>query len=116
MFLDALKLFVENELDFARILDGTKKIEEKDINFKVDDVSDDIVSVNFDDLKIYFDDDALISANTIIAEKRRLIDSYGSKNKICVICEEPEIPYRKLTSCEKCNVTVHRKCHIKHAC
>ncbi len=58
----------------------------------------------FDDLKVYFDDDALVSANTIIAEKKRLVESYGSINKVCIVCEEPEIPYRKLTSCEKCKV------------
>ncbi len=111
-----MKLFVVSELAFAKILDGRQKIEEKDINFKVDDVPDDILSVNFDDLKVYFDDDALVSANTIIVEKKRLVESYGSKNKVCIICEEPEIPYRKLTSCEKCKVSVHRKCQIKHSC
>jgi hypothetical protein len=28
-----------------------------------------------------------------------------------VICEEPEKPYRKLTSCVTCKVSIHRKCN-----
>ena len=66
-------------------------------------------------MKDYFDEDALLSATTLIKEKKRLLDCDGSA-KICVICDEPEMPYRKLTNCEECKVIIHRKCQIKHQC
>ena len=106
-----MQLFVDKELELDQILNYTRKLEEKDINFKVNDVSDDILSINLDDLKMYFDEDAFLSATSLINEKQRLMENDGSA-KICSICNEPEIPYRKLTNCEKCKVNIHQKCRI----
>jgi len=68
--------------DLNNVICNKSKIKESDLNFKIEELSSDILSIKVDELKNYFDDDAFDSILINIEEKkngRRLCFNYSQK-------------------------------------
>lgn len=100
--------------DLNNVICNKSKIKESDLNFKIEELSSDILSIKVDELKNYFDDDAFDSILINIEEKKKMlaVDS----GLVCDVCQRPDEKYKRLAKCEFCQVDVHTRCRKLHSC
>jgi hypothetical protein len=101
-------------VNLDKVVCNQSKIKESELNFKIEELSSDILSIKIDDLNEFFENDAFDSILINIEEKKKSIAV--ESGLVCDVCQGPDEKYKRLTQCNSCNVDIHAKCRKMHSC